>query len=305
MSGVVVVGSVNLDLCLAAPHLPAPGETVLGTSVALRPGGKGGNQAVAARRLGAETRLFAAVGDDQFGADLRKALVEEGLPLDHVTTLDTATGIAAIVVDPSGENTIVVAPGANGRLGPVTLEPVLGPGRVLVLQLEIPLDTCADAARQARAAGATVLLNAAPLPDTIGPDLGELLALTDILVVNEGEARRLFGSAAPAWPDVARHGPTACVITLGAQGALVLTHDLERRQEPFPVRAVDTTGAGDAFCGALAVCLAQDTPLTEAVRRACAAGALATTKPGAQAALPSAHELETFLSQAGGRPHAR
>jgi ribokinase len=297
VSTVVVVGSVNLDLAVGVPHLPSAGETVLGTEVSFRPGGKGGNQAVAAQRLGAQTVLFAAVGDDAFGADLRRALAAEGVRLATLCTIGgAATGLAMIVVEPQGENTIVVAPGANSLLTGVQLAGVLTQGSVLLLQLEIPLETCVEAAAQARAAGATVVLNAAPLP---GADLHPLLSTVDVLVVNEGEAKQLFGSAEPDWERVRAKGLRACVVTLGARGALAVTAGTVHRQPPFIVEAVDTTGAGDSFCGALAVALAGGLPLSEAVRRGCAAGALATTKPGAQAALPTAPELEKFLTLQG------
>jgi ribokinase len=321
VSRVVVVGSVNLDVAMSVPRLPAPGETVLGTEVAFRPGGKGGNQAVAARRLGAETVLYAAVGADQFGADLRATLDAEGLRLDGLATVDGATtGIALVVVAGDGENTIVVAPGANdllagGQLS--TLPDVLGDRAVLALQLEIPLTTCLAAARRARRAGAMVVLNAAPLPKLMEPTFADLLANVDVLVVNEGEARQLSAAAGGApdppedngdpagWVGVAanlrRLGPAACIITLGPRGAVVADASGTGRQPAFPVPAVDSTGAGDSFCGALAAGLAHGRPLLEAVRHGCAAGALATTRMGAQTALPTAAELDGFLRANGGR----
>ncbi|MFC4046969.1 ribokinase [Dactylosporangium siamense] len=301
MTRVVVVGSANLDLGVAVPHLPAPGETVLGDDVAARPGGKGSNQAVAARRLGVETRFFAAIGDDRFGDDVRAALAAEGVPLDHLTTVEgVATGVALIVVDPEGENTIVVAPGANARLADgalAGLPAALDQGTVLVLQLEIPPATCLAAARHGRAAGARVLLNAAPLPDPVPADMTVLLREVDVLVVNEGEALRLSGSTAD-WPTLAAAlrglGPDAVVITLGAQGAVHADATGTATHPAYPVDAVDTTGAGDSFVGALAAALAEGLPLAEAVRRGCAAGALATTRMGAQSALPTRPELDSF-----------
>ncbi|WP_166378535.1 ribokinase [Catellatospora methionotrophica] len=314
MTRVAVVGSVNLDLTVAVSHLPDPGETVLGSEVSFRPGGKGGNQAVAARRMGADTILFAAVGADQFGLDLRTALQAEGLPAGSLTTIDgAATGLAMIVVEGAGENTIVVAPGANELLDgqPLTaqLPQLLSPGAVLLLQLEIPLATCLDAALLARAAGATVLLNAAPLPKVMDPVFAELLAAVDVLVVNEGEAWHLSGQqGAPprdtaGWQRLAAqltaHGPRVCVVTLGGDGAVLAGPDGELACAGFPVAVVDTTGAGDAFCGALAVSLAQGRGPAEALRRSCAVGALATTRMGAQAALPTAAEVDGFLTGNG------
>ncbi|MDG4825575.1 ribokinase [Asanoa sp. WMMD1127] len=301
MSRVVVVGSANLDLVVGVPRLPAPGETVLGSDVVTGPGGKGANQAVAAHRLGAETLLVAALGDDRFGTDLRAALAREGLPLDRlVTRAGIATGVALIVVEAAGENTIVVAPGANARLDDSSLDGLFAPGDVLVLQLEIPLETCLAAARRARDAGASVLLNAAPLPPAGAAALTELLGVVDVLVVNEGEARQLGGDARA----LLRHGPAACVVTLGARGAVSADGTGARTHPPFPVDAVDTTGAGDTFCGALAVGLASGIDLDQAVRRGCAAGALATTRMGAQSAMPTGAELDLFLAAEKEAAHA-
>jgi ribokinase len=195
------------------------------------------------------------------------------------------------------------ASGANAlldvsRLGAARLEP----GAVLAMQLEVPLATCLDAAAEARRAGALVQVNAAPLPKPDDPVFADLLRGTDVLVVNEGEARALAGSAGD-WYEIAARlrdlGPAAVVITLGADGAVAAGRDGVHTQPPFPVEVVDTTGAGDAFCGALAVALADGLPLADAVRRGCAAGAIATTTPGAQSALPTAAELETFLTGTG------
>ncbi len=305
MSRVVVVGSVNLDLVVAVPRLPEPGATVLGSDVTYQPGGKGGNQAVAARRLGADTVLVAALGDDAFGNDLRETLQREGLPGEAITTVQgAATGIAMIPVSGNGENSIVVASGANALLDASRLDVArLEPGAVLALQLEVPLATCLDAAARARRAGALVQVNAAPLPKTDDPAFADLLRSTDVLVVNEGEARSLAGDAAADWPEMAvrlrESGPAAVVITLGADGAVAADADGTHSQPAFAVEAVDTTGAGDAFCGALAVALADGLPLADAVRRGCAAGAIAATTPGAQSALPTAAELETFLTGTG------
>ncbi|WNM38888.1 ribokinase [Micromonospora halotolerans] len=312
MSRVVVVGSANLDLGVAVPHLPAPGETVLGDDVAARPGGKGSNQAVAARRLGADTLFFAAVGDDRFGADVRAALTAEGLPPDHLTTVaGVATGVALIVVDTAGENSIVVAPGANARLtgdALAALPATLGPDAVLVLQLEIPLATCLAAARHARDAGARVVLNAAPLPDLVPPTMATLLRHVDVLVVNEGEALRLAGVPATDWAALAAglrtHGPAACVITLGERGAVHADAAGVTAHPAFPVDAVDTTGAGDSFVGALAASLADGQSLAEAVHRGCAAGALATTRMGAQSALPTRADLDRFRATHPEASHA-
>lgn len=307
MTHVTVLGSVNLDLVVAVPHLPEPGETILGSDLVYRAGGKGGNQAVAARRLGARTTLVAATGDDQLGADLRSMLGNEGLDMSMVTTaMGTTTGVALVVVAEDGENSIVVAPGANRTLRPgqvPDLPVVLEDTDVLVLQVEVPVGASLDAAIHARAAGAKVLLNAAPLPELPDAEFDKLLGAVDVLVVNEGEALQLTNSTVPAardgWEAIAaeicRLGPGSAVITLGADGAVASDGTRTYVQPAFPVNVVDTTGAGDGFSGALAVAVAERRSLVDGLRRACAAGALATTALGAQSALPSAAELDRLL----------
>ncbi|GAA5185315.1 ribokinase [Rugosimonospora acidiphila] len=307
MSRVVVVGSANVDMIVRVEHLPEPGQTLLGTDVALRTGGKGANQAVAACRLGAETLLYAAVGTDAFGLQTREALAAEGVRLDHLVEVDGAsTGMAMIMVAADGENTIVVAPGANHALdasATAGLAGVLAPGAVLAAQLEVPIDTCLAAADVARRAGARVVLNAAPLPKPGEPDFVALLRAVDVLIVNETEALALADRPAPSSPDgwillardLLRHGPAACVITLGGRGAVAHDGTCGWVQPAFAADVVDTTGAGDAFCGALAASLAGGDSLAEAVGRGCAAGALATGMLGAQAALPTRRQLDRLI----------
>ncbi len=309
MSRVIVVGSANIDLIAQVQHLPGPGETVLGSDATQRPGGKGANQAVAARRLGAETTMFAAVGDDPFGDAVLAALTTEGVRTEHVTRIPQApTGIAMVIVAASGENSIVVTPGANFRLVPESLGllgSVCTAGDVLVLQLEIPVGTCLAAARTARERGARVLLNAAPPPAPGDAVFLDLLRYVDVLIVNESEAHQLAGRAGlpdrPGWEGLAdglrKLGPDTCVITLGADGAVAAAPEGAYAQPAFAVTAVDTTGAGDAFCGAFAATVAADGELPAAVRRGCAAGAAATTALGAQAALPAAADLDRFLAE--------
>lgn len=298
---VVVVGSCNLDLVVEVGHLPTPGETVLGRDVQRRPGGKGANQAVAARRLGAETVFVGAVGDDDFGAELRDTLRAEHLDLSHLTVVPGASGVALIVVDPQAENSITVAPGANRH---VTAEAITWmPASILLLQLEIPLAAAVSAAAGAHAAGVRVVVNAAPLPDPDDAQLRRLLGLADVLVVNETEATSLAAPGRAGWPalaaDLRRLGPDSVIVTLGAAGAVVA----DGTAPPVavagtPVDAVDSTGAGDAFCGALAASLDAGYPLAEAVRRGCAAGALATTAIGARAAMPTVKQLDRLLAEA-------
>jgi ribokinase len=307
---VVVVGSCNLDLIVEVPRLPAPGETTLGADVVSRPGGKGANQAVAARRLGAATAFVGAIGNDQFGTTLREALHAADLDLTGLVTTDTPSGIALILVDRAGENVIAVSSGANRHLGEehlASLADLLDDTSVLLMQLETPVATSLAAARIAQECGARVVLNAAPMAEPT-PELAQLLTCTDVLVVNEGEALTLDTNAATTGGDWARRanrlqakGPAAVVITLGADGA-VLADGTSAEAVPAPaVVAVDTTGAGDAFCGALAAALAGGHDLPDAVRRGCRAGALATTAIGAQTALPTAADLERFDTLGAGR----
>jgi ribokinase len=284
---VVVVGSINVDITVPVARLPGPGQTVLGADAVIRPGGKGANQAVTAARLGAATRMVGAVGDDAYGGQMRANLANAGVDVAAVTAIaGRGTGTALIVVAADGENTVVVAPGANAelRVGPLDV----GAGDVLLLQLEVPLRTSLAAARAARSAGATVVLNAAPLSDADDLLFRQLLDLTDVLVVNQSEAAALSGDPAPAdvegWQARARALPARSnVITLGGQGAVAHDDTTTWWQPAFPASVVDTTGAGDAFCGALAQALASGQDLETAVRRGCAAGALAVGHLGAQA----------------------
>jgi ribokinase len=312
MSTAVVVGSCNLDLIVRVPQLPLPGETVLGGDVVARPGGKGANQAVAARRLGADTVFLGAVGNDEFGQTLRGALAREELDLRHLAVVDGPTGVALVVVDPAASNQITVAQGANRHLRDdhlAVLERLLTPGSVLLMQLEIPLRACLTAARAARDAGATVVLNAAPVPGRADHDIDRLLAATDVLVVNESEARSLAAAPAPASADadrwlavageLSRSGPPAAIVTLGSSGAVASDQGASFHIPAYRVDPIDTTGAGDAFCGALTSALVEKRPLADAVRRGCAAGALATTALGAQSGMPTRAELDAFQAREG------
>ena len=272
---VAVVGSANLDLVARTERLPRPGETVTGASFERIPGGKGANQAVAAARLGADVRFLGAVGRDDFARQALEALQAAGVRAD-VVEVEAPTGIALIVVDDAGENTIVVAPGANAELRPEHVE--VGEADAVLCQLEIPLDAVAEAARQAR----FLCLNAAPartLPS-------ELLARVDLLVVNRYELETL--------------GPQEgfVALTLGAEGAVLLEGGEEvARAEPPRVEAVDGTAAGDAFTACLLVSLLEGRPRDAALRRACAAGAIAASRHGAQPSLPTAAEIDAILAR--------
>ncbi|MBW0016002.1 MAG: ribokinase [Mycobacterium sp.] len=273
---VCVVGSVNLDLTLDVARLPRPGETVLASSLTRAPGGKGGNQAVAAARAGARVRFVGAVGDDPAAAQLRAHLRANGVGLDGMIERPGPSGTAIIVVDAAAENTIVVAPGANACL---TLSPsVVTDCDVLLTQLEIPVAAAVAAARQARSAGAVVIVNASPAGRD-GDALAELAAATDVVIANEQEAAEWH------WR------PTHLVVTQGADGARYVGTDGEFQVPAPAVTAVDTTGAGDVFAGVLAANWPPNPGSPEhrlrALRRACAAGALATLVPGAGDCAPT------------------
>lgn len=279
---VVVVGSGNVDLVSQVERIPSPGETVLSTGFATHAGGKGNNQATAAARAGAATTFVGAFGDDDNGARLRESLTEAGVrPL--VRTSDEPTGTALIAVSPSGENAIVVNAGANATLTDLTPEErsVVAGADLVLMQLEIPLDTVTTAAT---IASGRVVLNAAParsLPR-------ELLSAVDLLVVNEHEAAFLGGS------DHLLTMVPALVVTLGAKGALIRTSDTTTEVPGITVDVVDTTGAGDTFCGALVAALDERKPLDEAVRFATVAAALSVRRAGAVPAIPTREEIDDF-----------
>ncbi len=305
---IVVVGSLNVDLVVPVPRFPAAGETLLGGDYARHPGGKGANQAVAAARAGAPTRMVGRVGDDDFGAWLVQGLRTDGVAHDDVRALaGVPTGVALISVDPDAQNCIVVSPGANARLEPDDLAPSAFEGaRVVLLQLEVPLATVLEAARLGRAAGARVVLNLAPA-QPLGPDE---LRDVDVLLVNEHEAALLLDDtddAVRADPEGAARRlsevvPTT-VVTLGARGAAWAEGDDSGVVPGFAVEAVDTTAAGDAFAGALGAALAAEVgagaSVRDALRFACAAGALAVTTPGAQPSLPRTEAIRAFLEERG------
>jgi ribokinase len=305
---VIVVGSVNVDLVVRGARLPVPGETVNGGRFERHDGGKGGNQAVAAARLGAAVAFIGAVGDDSFGADARTALEAAGVGVDGLATIPgVATGIALILVDPAGENLISVASGANLALETAHVAAALarlqpGPADVVLVSNELAPKVVEAALRAARAAGARTILNPAPA-DGIEP---AWLELVDILTPNQGELERLAGLAGAAGPDPATAARElairqACVVTLGPDGALVVPRAGAPWRVPAPtVEVVDSTGAGDAFNGALAASLADGRSLEESVRRGVAAGSLAATRPGAREGMPTSGELAAELETAPG-----
>ncbi|MEU4716808.1 PfkB family carbohydrate kinase [Micromonospora purpureochromogenes] len=303
---VVVVGSANLDLVVTTPQLPRPGETMLGEDFRTVPGGKGANQAVAAARAGADCAFIGAVGTDEFGQHLRDNLVAAGVDVHGLRTVAGASGVALIAVDRAAENFIVVAPGANAAL--IGLDAAdraaVGAADVLLLQLEVPLPTVVAAADVARAEGTTVVLNAAPA----APLPAELLELVDVLVVNEHEAAVVAGThsdEAAVLLDALLKLVPRVVLTLGARGAAYADRRGQRREVRAPaIDAVDTTAAGDAFTGALAVRWAEcggaldadADAVTDALRWACAAGAACAQRPGASTALPERAAIEALYA---------
>jgi ribokinase len=318
---VIVVGSINVDLVVTAPVLPHAGETVTGGRFTRHDGGKGGNQAVAAARLGAETWLVAALGDDTFGAEARDALAAEGVRLDEVLSIPgVPTGVALIVVAEGGDNLIAVASGANATLDQVQVTAALGrlgprPGDVVLVGHEIPTAAARAGLRLGRLAGATTILNPAPAGDLDRSTFG----LADIVTPNRHELATLVAAewhrlgrpgSPPGDPAAAARtllernaqggGAAAVLVTLGDAGALLLTSTGEADEVRAPaVHAVDAVGAGDALSGALAAALADGRPLAEAARRAVLAASMSTTQPGARSGLPDTAALEAALAGRG------
>ncbi|MBK6603781.1 MAG: ribokinase [Betaproteobacteria bacterium] len=301
---IIVFGSVNLDLVARVARLPQPGETLAGEAFAMLPGGKGANQALAAARAGGEVRLVAAVGDDAFAAPALARLAAGGVDLAGVRRVGAPTGVALIHVDGRGENAITVVAGANALADPAWLpDESLEAGTTLLLQLEVPLAAVVAAAARARTRGARVMLNAAPMQ--LLPQA--LVATLDVLLVNETEAAAMAGMlGAPATPDefataVHRKFGVATVVTLGGEGAFAAADGHLYAVPAPPVRVVDTTGAGDAFCGALAAALDRSATWPRALAEAIAAGSLACTASGAQPALPDAQAIAALAATVGGR----
>ena len=286
-----------MDLVVTMPHLPQPGETVLGERLGRYPGGKGANQAVAAARLGGRAAMVGRIGADDFAPGLVENLTANGVDASGVEPDNSAaTGVALIFVGPEGQNMIAVVPGANGRLDKFDIDravATLQSGDVLVMQLEIPMTVVHQAAQAARRAGAHVVLNASPAQRL---DQG-LLEQVDTLVVNEREARDLVNEASPEAMVQALHaiGPRIAIVTLGPAGSVYCDETGVHRVEPFHVKSIDATGAGDAFVGALAVGLANGLPVQAAMRFANAAGAAATTSLGAQVALPHLKDIHRLF----------
>jgi ribokinase len=290
---VIVVGSVNTDVTARVGVLPRPGETLAGSDLRLLPGGKGANQAVAAARAGASVRLIGAIGDDALARVPRDFLAAEGLDLSGLVTVDGPAGTALILVDARGENVIVIIPGANAAVRPGQADRLdLSPGDVVLLQNEIPEQVNLAAARRARARGATSVLNLAPYRDTAPA----LLEQIDVLVLNESEYEALTGApTATNGAVLTRPGPGDVVVTVGAAGVRARVDGSPVAIPAHTVPVLDTTGAGDCFCGALGAALAAGRDTDAALRFANAAAAVAVGRPGAAPAMPGRAEIEAQL----------
>jgi ribokinase len=297
MNDILVVGSLNMDLVVRAPRFPAPGETISGEDLAIIPGGKGANQAVAAARLGAAVSMLGRVGSDVFGQSLLDNLTRNKVNASRVQRDAAATGTATIIVDAHGQNSIVLSPGANGKVSPADVAD-LPDARILILQFEIPSETVLHAARLAREKGMRVIVNPAPARTMDKA----LLELVDLLVPNESELSLLTGetvtditSAEAAARALMKQGAGMVIVTRGSNGSLAVTKNEHYAVPSFKVDVIDTTAAGDAFIGGLAVSLVENRSLEKALIYANACGALATTKFGAQPSLPNKDEADELI----------
>ena len=291
MNKILVIGSSNTDMTAIVPAIPKPGETVVGSDYRVTLGGKGANQAVACVRQGVPTAFITALGSDNLGKDMLSAFRKDNINTDHVVIKPVHTGVALIFVDKDGENSIGVAPGANGTLSPEDIEgadSLFAEGDILLLQLEIPMETVVYAARKAKKKNMTVILNPAPICAV--PE--ELLQNTDIITPNEHELAAL-GSAELLFEK----GISLLIATRGSKGVDVISPGERYSVPAFRVRAVDTVGAGDCFNGSFAAALAMGLDVKAAVIRGAASAALAVTREGAQASMPSKWETDEFLTK--------
>lgn len=308
MKKISVVGSLSYDLVMQVPRRPQKGETIIGTAFNTFVGGKGNNQALAAARSGAKVFMIGRVGKDSFGDLVAAKQVENGIDTSHLyRDEEVSTGIADILVDADGSNSISIAPQANGRLCEADIDkaiPVLKESSFVLMQLEIPVQTVLHAAKVAKGLGLTVVLNPAPAPvDGKLPD--ELLANIDMIIPNQTEAELLTGikvndipSGIEAAKSLQKRGLKQVIITMGELGALLVDEDKPAHMcPPFEVRVLDTTAAGDAFCGALLAAMAKGHDTETSMHYACAAGGLATTKLGAEPSLPNAAEIEKLVDK--------
>jgi len=303
MTGIVVVGSLNMDLVAMAPHLPLSGETLIGSRYWDAPGGKGGNQAFGAAKLGAEVSMLGRVGNDNYGVRMRANLESVGCDTRGLKTVEGSSGVALISLAETGQNSIIVVSGANDRYTPADVQAdreLMAGAKLVLLQLENPYETVTTAAQIARQFGARVVLDPAPAPSSLP---SELLQAADIITPNETEAARLVGSPATTLSldealNIARKlqamGPRTVIMKLGAQGCLLLDGQESTPVAAPQVKAIDTTAAGDEFNAAFAVALSEGATLTDACRFAAHAAALSVTRLGSQASMPSRLEFDRF-----------
>ncbi|TWT84977.1 Ribokinase [Planctomycetes bacterium CA13] len=302
MPRIVVCGSINMDLVVRCTVLPARGETIIANQSSEICGGKGANQAIAAAKVGGDVSFIGRVGDDVFSSRLVENLNQHRIDCTHVTTtVGSSSGVAVVAVEQSGENSIMVVPGANGRVTRTDVEAAaatIQTSDVLLLQLEIPSDAVVTALQIAKHAGVRVILDPAPAPKVFPNEFFE----ADALVPNQSEAAAILGIPVETVADgmaaveqLALRGVAFPVITMGSQGAVFGDGETIRSIEPFGVTAVDTTAAGDAFAGALAVAWAEGQTLADSMRMACASGAIASTRLGAQPSMPTRAEVNAFL----------
>lgn len=298
---IAVVGSLNLDMVIYTKKIPRPGETVMGRNFKQVPGGKGGNQADASAKLGGTVTMIGCVGDDSMGVLLKNSLEADGVNVNAVLThKEAATGVAAIIVEDSGNNAITVAPGANYKLSVCDIEKlarVIQSAHVVLLQLEAPIDSVRATLKLAKAAGGITILNPAPATDLDD----EIYKHSDIMTPNETELEFLTGHKTETLEQVESagrillsKGAKEIVVTLGQKGCMHIKKDEVKHYEAYKVAAVDTTAAGDGFNGALAVCLDEGRTMEEAIRFAMKVGAMTVTREGAQTSLPLKNEVEAF-----------
>ncbi len=305
MSDILVIGSLNADLVVKSPRFPKPGETISGEDLQIIPGGKGANQAVAAARQGVSVAMVGRVGNDSFASFLVDNLKANQVNTKHVLETESATGTAIIVVDSNGQNSIVLSPGANGKVTSKDVDSAPD-AKILLLQFEIPIETVLHAAKvykrsspADKSKGTKVILNPAPAQE----NLDELLSHIDILIPNESELSLLskqpvtgIKSAEVAAKGLLKHGIETIIVTLGENGALIVDSKQVTHVNTYKVNVVDTTAAGDSFIGGFSSALLKNKSLEESVRYGCACGALATTKFGAQPSIPTKEEVEKFIS---------
>ena len=300
---ITVIGSLNMDLVVNAEKIPRPGETVMGRNFKQVPGGKGGNQADAAAKLGADVRMIGCIGDDSMGNILKSSLASDGVKVDSVLIkAGVSTGIAFIIVEDSGDNAITVAPGANYRLNPKDIEglsQIIKKSKVVLLQLEIPIDVVKAALIIAKEAGSMTILNPAPAAKLDG----KIYNYVDLLTPNETELEFLTGHETLTLEQVEAagkilidQGVKEIIVTLGHNGCMHLKRNWRKHYEAYKVKAIDTTAAGDGFNGALAVCLNDGKNIDEAIRFAMKVGAMTVTKEGAQTSLPTKADVDDFDS---------